>query len=253
MKKKNLILKVVAFSLITAMLMGMMNMTASANILSTSAGSGTAAPARTLTVFGNGVISVTPDIAILHIAVVTRGEDTSIQKENSAAMDKVVDALKKAGVAERDIRTSGYHMYPDYNWSERGSRELIGYVISHGLMVTVRDVDKAGEILTLAERAGANEINGISFSVSNPEEFYNQALEAAIKDGKAKAAVMAKAAGVTLGNLIDFTEGMNYGQYINNWSVASMGGNVAVMEQSSAGLQTGAVSITASVTMTFAY
>ena len=207
---------------------------------------------RHLTVHGNGVVNVEPDIAILTLSVVTRGSETNIQRENAETMDNVIAAVKDAGVEDADIQTLHYFMTPEHDWSV-SRMTVIGYIVHHSIRVTVRDIDKVGEIMTLAENAGANEIGGVTFSVSNPDEFYMQALEKAIADAKVKAAVMARAAGVTLGSPLFITEGMHFApmsrmSMFSSADMALIGGG-----WHSVGIEPGEISIVASVTITFGF
>lgn len=250
MKKRNFILKIVAFSTVMAVFTIML----SANTAANTASGGSVG---NLTAYGSGVINVKPDIAVLNIAVVTRGKDTSIQKENSTAMAKVIEAVKKAGVEEKDIITSNYYLNPEYDYNyEKGGQTMKGYVVYNRINVTVRNIEKAGDILSQAEKAGANEIGGITFTVSTPSVYYKQALEKAIADAKGKAEVMAKAAGVTLGKAFSISEGVDYNAY-NNYTNRNTGNIVPMAESavadSGVGVQTGEIAITANVTMVFGY
>lgn len=246
MKKRNLILTLAAFSITVTVVM--FTLMLSSNTVADTPGE----VGGVLTAFGTGTISAEPDIAILSISVVTRGRDTTIQSENSETMDKVIAAVKGAGVEEKDIITSNYFMNPEYDWSDNRQR-VIGYVIRNTISVTVRDIDRAGEILGLAERAGANEIGGVSFSVSNPEVYQRRALEMAIADSRAKADVMARAAGVVLRETLSIAEGINTTAVTSRNMLAAAPMAESMDMGRGASIATGDITITANVTMVFGY
>ncbi|MCL1911383.1 MAG: SIMPL domain-containing protein [Leptospirales bacterium] len=174
-------------------------------------------------------------------------------------MDKIIAAIKKAGISEKDIKTASYYLSPeyDYTYDRAGNMDtkIKGYIVYNRISVTVKNIDKAGDILVVAEEAGANEIGGVVFTVSNPEKFYEQALEKAIADGKKKAGVMAKAAGVTLGKLLEVNEGYNYNSY-RYTEYAYSGGAMAMAAGDyggKVGLESGEIVITAEVTLVYGY
>jgi uncharacterized protein YggE len=125
-------------------------------------------------------------------------------------MTKVQAALKTKGVQDKDIRTQALNITPQYTQSpDRNVPPAIrGYLVSNILQVTVRNIDSTSEVLDAATAAGGNAIrvNGISFTVDQPEQFLSQAREEAVKNARARAEVLAKAAGVGLGAARSVTE-----------------------------------------------
>jgi uncharacterized protein YggE len=208
----------------------------------------------TLEVTGKGAVKAMPDIAVLYLGVTTSGATTAIQGENSKAMEKVLESVKKLGVNEKDIKTTGYYMSPDYDYSpdyrERG--RVVGYTVYNTVEVKVRNIDKAGEVLAAAAAAGANVNSGISFTISNVDEYYNQALANAYANAKDKAQTLAKAIGVNAGLPVKVTESYNnyapvaYGNYDSKAMMeANAGGAVPVAQ--------GELEITANITVVYEY
>jgi uncharacterized protein len=157
---------------------------------------------RTISVNGSGVVSLTPDIATISIGVRTENADASeaVSSNNSQAA-QVMAALESFGIAEEDIQTSNFSIYPRQDYNREG--ELIGttYVVDNTVIVKVRDLDQVGAVLDASVRAGANSIGGISFTVEDSSEAYNQALEAAFASARSRAQALASAAGVQLGDV----------------------------------------------------
>jgi len=150
----------------------------------------------TLSVSGQGRLSVKPDEAVVELGVVTNGKTAKeAQEANNRLMDQVLAALKTV-VAEKDLQTSGLRLDPQYDYSEKQPEPRItGYRAENRLQVTVRDVDLVGKVIDLAVSAGINEINYVRFQVAGDEEVRNRALAAAVKDARAQADAVAGALG----------------------------------------------------------
>ena len=152
---------------------------------------------------GEGIVYVVPDIAIVTLGVTTPGRTASAAlAQNSTDLAAVIGTIKDAGVAEKDIGTSGFSIYPVYAQNSDGSQvqppKIVGYEVSNEVRVTIRDIAKSGGILDKVVTAGANQVNGISFDSADRKTPADAALKAAIADAKRKAEIMAAAAGVKL-------------------------------------------------------
>lgn len=157
----------------------------------------------TLTADGTGVVSVAPDIVIVTIGVTTRGGNpVETLEENSASMQAVIDAVIAAGVAERDVATSGFSIGPIYADQRAGEgnepARIIGYNVRNQVTVRIRNLDASGGILDLVVEAGASQINGIRFDIADPQPLEDEAMAAAIADAVRKAELMAAAADVRI-------------------------------------------------------
>ena len=149
-----------------------------------------------------------PDIATISTGVVTQAADANAaMRANAAQMDKVMAALRAAGIAERDIQTSGINLNPNYKYAENTPPTIIGYQANNTINVKVRDLGKLGKVLDSLVAQGANQINGPSFEVDKPEEAYDEARVAAIKKAQARAKTYADALGLKVRRIVSISEG----------------------------------------------
>lgn len=159
-----------------------------------------------LEVTGSSYVTATPDIAVVNVGISVQNADVAAaQTQANETSQKILDALVALEIPQTDIATSNYSVFPTYDYSG-DTRVLNGYQVSSQMSVTVRDFDLINQVIDTAVAQGANEINGLSFDVSDRNTYYQQALAAAITSGQAKAAVMAQAAGKTLGELVQVVE-----------------------------------------------
>jgi uncharacterized protein YggE len=163
---------------------------------------------KVITVVGEGTASVAPDIAMIRGGVTTQGKTAREASEaNSKDMQAVIAALKDAGVAERDIKTTRLSIYPQTDSSKSGKARIIGFQATNQVNVRLRDTTKIADALDQMIAAGANEISGISFSVADPSKALDQARKDAVADARRKAEIYAQAAGVRLGRAVQIQEG----------------------------------------------
>lgn len=166
-------------------------------------------PVKGITVQGTGKVTLTPDLATLSVGVQSQGSNAAkAQSGASAAMAKIIAAVKGKGVADADIATQWISLEPQYDYSTSGTTppKVIGYQANQSLSIKVRKIENAGDVIDAAVGAGATQVGGISFSVSDPAGATAQARTAAITDAKARAKALADAAGVPLGTAISITE-----------------------------------------------
>lgn len=157
-------------------------------------------PQRVMTVTGAGQITLTPDIAYVYIGVRTEDENVGqAVADNNRKAQAVMDALERAGVATKDIRTTNFNLWPSDQYDEKGGKTGTIYVVENTVYVTVRDLPKLGELLETAIQSGANNINGIQFDVAERMEAIANARIAAVEDALKQAEEIASAAGVQLG------------------------------------------------------
>ncbi len=164
----------------------------------------------TISVSGEGKVSGKPDIAMLNLGVQTGRQSTSKQANDLLAknMTAVIDAIKKAGVDEKDIATQYVSLEPVYNYTT-GTQTITGYQATQSLQVKVRDLDKASDVLAAATAAGANQSGGVQFTIDDPETLRAQARTEAIAQAKTKAEALAKQLGMKLGKIRGFNEDGN--------------------------------------------
>lgn len=163
---------------------------------------------RTITVTGTGKVFLTPDIAYVTIGVHTEGSEAAqAVAENNAKTQKVIDTLKAEGVAEKDIQTTNFSIYPQPVYDDQGKPTgEIKYTVDNSVVVTVRDITKIGDLLDAVVQAGANNINGIQFDVADKTAALSAARQGAVQDAKTKADELASAAGVSVGEVQTMSE-----------------------------------------------
>jgi uncharacterized protein YggE len=164
---------------------------------------------ETVSVSGTGRTSVTPDRFSFNVGVQTLA-DTVEQavNENNAKIAAVITALKKAGAADKDVRTSNFSIWPQQDYGQQGKLpRIIGYQVSNNISVRKENISEAGKLLQAALNAGVNQSSGLQFEVSDPSKGRDQAIRAAYDDARSKAALLATAAGRTLGRAVSINEG----------------------------------------------
>lgn len=166
-------------------------------------------PSPAISVTGEATVSVAPDQAQVDGGVATDAKTAREASDaNNAAMGKVLLALKGAGIDEKDYQTSRLSLQPQYATSSKAGERpsVVGYRASNRVTIRVRDVTKVASTIDVLVGAGANEIGGINFVVSQASKLLDDAREQAIADARRKAQIYARAAGVTLGEPISITE-----------------------------------------------
>jgi uncharacterized protein YggE len=167
--------------------------------------------ATTLSLSAFGEARVDPDIATISLGVETLGPTAGeAMQANAAQMAKVVAALKRAGIADRDLQTSNLSLSPQYVYEQNQPPKLSGYQASNQLSVTVRDLAKLGAAVDATVAAGATNVSQISFGLSNPVSAENTARIAAVKALQDKASLYANATGYRISRLVNLGEGGGY-------------------------------------------
>lgn len=163
---------------------------------------------RIISLSGHGEVRATPDLAYVTSGVVTQGATAAeALAANSKAMANLFAALKESGIEDRDVQTSNFSVQPRYDFSNNQAPKMVGYDVSNNVTVTLRKVDTLGTLLDRMVQSGSNQISGISFDVSKPEDAMDEARKLATEDAMRKAKVYAKAMGIELGNVMQVSEG----------------------------------------------
>jgi uncharacterized protein len=202
--RRGLIVAVLA-ALIGASVMGI-GLRAAAQEATPSAGG--SAITSTVTVSGNGSVTIPPDAATISVGVnVINANLSEAQAAATSSMSAVIEALKAAGIDEKDIQTTNYSVTVLQEYDTNGyPARVSGYQVNNQVNVLVRDLDQLGTVLDEAVKAGANSIYGVSFVVTDPSGAATQARTAAIADATKKAQEIAAATGMTLGRVVTVTE-----------------------------------------------
>lgn len=207
-----------------------------------------------ISVAGEGRATTTPDMAVLGLSVVKQAKTArEALDENNKAMGDVLAALKKAGIAERDLQTSGFSVQPQFNYPQGTDGqpkppELIGYQVSNSLSVRVRDLSKLGAVIDEAVTLGVNQGGDIQFTNDKPEAAMEEARKNAVADAIKKAKTLAEAAGVKVGRVIEINESSPRPQPVPVYRAAMMKEGA----DSSVPIQGGETSYNISVNVTFA-
>jgi hypothetical protein len=167
---------------------------------------------RSMSVSGTGRVTIVPDMATINVGVRTEAEAVAEALDtNTAQANAIADILKEdMGVAEDDIQTSNFNVYPAERYDPMtGQVEGQYFVVENTVNVTVRDLSQLGSVLSAVVEAGANNIYGINFSVEDREAAVAEARQLAIEDAQAKAQAIAEEAGVKLGDLVNISVSSN--------------------------------------------
>jgi uncharacterized protein len=160
-----------------------------------------------INVTGTGVVDAAPDIATLSIGVTTQGDTAAAAlAANSAALEAVLARLSAAGIAPADMQTSNLSLNPNWTGYDTNTPVISSYIASNMLTITIRQLDGLGAVLDAAVADGANTLNGLTFAVADPNPLLNEARKAAVADARAKAELLATAAGVKLGKIVSIAE-----------------------------------------------
>jgi uncharacterized protein len=190
-------------------------------------------PSLNLSAYGE--VKARPDMATITFGVVTEATTAAeAMSRNATQMNQVMAALRRAGIAERDVQTSGLNLSAQYDYVQNEPPKLRGYQASNQVTVIVNDLTKVGSTADAVVSAGVNQINGISFGLKDPSAAENQARQIAVRNLQAKAALYSQALGVELGGIRSLSEGGGYApqppmpMYARAMSMDSAGGATPV-------------------------
>jgi uncharacterized protein YggE len=170
----------------------------------------TLSPPRVITMSGHGEARATPDTAMLSAGVNAQAPTAAAAlAANNNRMQAVMAALKKMGIPDKDIQTSNFSVTPQYANGNGEAPRITGYQANNQVEARLEDVSKLGVILDALVTAGANQMNGVSFSIRDDAELLAQARAAAVAEARLKADTFSKAAGVGLGPILSIGENSN--------------------------------------------
>lgn len=212
-----------------------------------------------ITVSGEGEAFAVPDIASFSFSVSQDAKTVAeAQSGVTGKMDAIIEALKKSGVEEKDIKTSDYSVFPKYvynqtpctiNYCPPSRQTQDGYTATHSVTVKVRDTEKAGEALALAGDKGATNLSGVSFTVDDQDAVIAEARAEAIADAKEKAQKLSKELGVKIVRVMGYSDNMGGGP-MPYYAREGMGGDMAVAQKAPT-LPVGENKVTVNVSVTY--
>lgn len=151
-----------------------------------------------MTVTGEGSVSAQPDTVSIQLGVRTESESVlQAEQENASVMNQVIDALIGTGIPRENIKTASFTISPLYDFVE-GEQVFRGYQVINSITVELNDVSKAGLVIDTAVQNGVNQVSSLQFSLQNPEIYYNDALDKALKNAISKATSIAQSLQVNL-------------------------------------------------------
>ena len=206
---------------------------------------------QTITVNGSGETLVTADTAVVSVGVSVRKKDAlEAQSAANEVIASIRAALAGAGLKEEDISTGYINLYAVYDYS-KDVEEIVAYSANSSLAIKVTDMSRVGEVIDMAFSAGANTLDGVSFSVADDTEARKESLKAAVEDAKEKAAILAEAAGLGEIEIESIQEGTVYSfdSGVNNFSRKTAGGEYDMA--ASTVVQAAKICVSACVTVTF--
>jgi uncharacterized protein YggE len=203
-------------------------------------------PQRTITVTGTGLVTLTPDIAYIYIGVQTQDASATVaMNDNNTRATAIIAAIKGFGVADKDVQTTNFSIYPQQQYDNNGKITGIIYVVDNTVYVTVRDLTKLGDLLNASVQAGANSINSISFDVADKSAALTQARQAAVTDARKQADELVGATGVSLGDV----QTISY--YDSTPSPVMYSARADSLNAASVPVQAGSMQITTTVTIVY--
>lgn len=204
-----------------------------------------------INVSGSGAVKVVPDIAYINLGV--RNQNASVTdaiEQNSMQAQAVKDVLVDAGIAEEDIQTSSFSVYPQYNYDYDGNITGTTFIVENSVYITVRDLDNLGLLLGSVTESGVNSIYGITFDVQDKTEALAQSRELAISNASAQAEEIAETAGLKLGEILTIDMYSNDVPYVVD--LYGMGGGAYPTSASKVPISAGNYVITSTATIKFA-
>jgi uncharacterized protein YggE len=203
-----------------------------------------------ITVVGQGEAFGQPDQAQVQVGVETFAPEVSqATSENEATIQSIMEALAAQGIEEKDIQTTNYNLWAEQIYGDQGPEGIAGYRVNNQVNVTIRDINKVGEVLTAVTEAGANNIFGVYFSVADPAALEDEARAAAVADARERASSLAELGGVELGDVQVISEVI--GQAVP-MSMGLGGGGFAMEQAAATSISPGQLSYNVQVQVTFA-
>lgn len=163
---------------------------------------------RGISVSGQGIVQGSPDVATISLGVSSLANTVAEARTQAAtSLNAMIDSMKANGIEEKDIQTTQLNIQPEYDYTD-GRQLLTGFRVTNTVNAKLRDIDRTGEVVDEAVEAGGDNttINGIGFSIDDPDELKNQARQEAVADARARAETLAQASGVTLGDPVTINE-----------------------------------------------
>lgn len=207
----------------------------------------------TISVTGYGEIMVKPDVAYIQVGLETTGKTAKDSHDaNAKQFAELSKVLKGLNIADKDIKTTNFNTYPDYEWINN-KQELKGYRTQQMIQVTYRNLEQIGNVLDQLSTAGANRVQGVQFSSEKLEQYKLEALDKAMANAKGKADRLVKHAGSTIKGVISISESGSYTQPLYDRNV-NISYSMAPDEKAvSTQIYSGEIKVEANVNVVYSY
>ncbi|CAI6071868.1 SIMPL domain-containing protein [Cohnella sp. JJ-181] len=255
MGKRTVQVAVLAVTMAAAGWFGQAKLGADQAMAETTAAVQAASVQNAVTVGAEGSIKVEPDVAYLNFGVDARGKTAQEAQQASAAKFAAVEKalFETFKIDKKDVQTTGFGVQPEYNYTEKDGQVLKGYLATHSVRVTYRDLAGIGKLLDAVSAAGANRVDGVQFSTEKQDQYELEALKKAMTNAGTKASVLATSANRTLGPVINIVQGnaADVPVIFQNESAVKFA-PASDAAGASSSVQTGQIEISASVTVQYA-
>lgn len=204
---------------------------------------------NTIQVSGEGKVTAAPNIASIEIGITNQNANAAAaQDENNKKMNAVVAAMKKLGIADADLKTANYSVYPQYDYTG-GQQQLKSYTVSQTLQVKIRDLSKVSDVLKVAAESGSNQVSGLAFTVDDLANLRRQARDKALVEARHNAEQIAARLGVRIGRVTSYYESPSGNQPpMPYYAKEGMGG---VTDVAAPSIQPGSNEVIMNVSVTF--
>lgn len=202
-----------------------------------------------ITIDGEGKVTSKPTLAKIDVGLYSEGLTVPVvQADNARKVNAITAGLKALGIKDADLQTSNYSISPKYDYTNN-TQHVVGYTVSQSLTVNVRDLAKVGDAIAKATELGANQINGVNFTIDDPTEQKQLARTKAIDDARKKAQELADAMGVKLVKVVTFSESSYPNPSPMPYAMVRM--DSAGVSAVAPDIQAGSLDVTAHVSVTF--
>lgn len=203
-----------------------------------------------LSVIGEGKVEATPDMAYIEAGITINNAQTvdDAQKTINKVNNEIISSMKSLGINKDDIKTSNYSIYPNYEYDGRANK-ISGYNGNVTITIKTKKLELVSKIIEGSTKAGANQIQGVRFTIDKPESYREMAREEAIKNARQQAQKLAKKLGIKLGKVVNIVESTSdsYPQPYERYAAKGLGGG----EGDGATIEPGSQTITSTITLYF--
>lgn len=180
---------------------------------------------RTITIQGIGKVTAKPDIAVTSMGMISSAKTVSeAQQKNTTIMNKLIEKLKALGIDAKDIQTTNYNIYPQYDYLQDKGQVLRGYEVNQSVTIKIRDLTKANQVLALAGEVGTNNVSGLQFTIDDDEVYKVEARKLALDKIAEKAKTLTRLLGVKVVGVVSYNEYEGGGGLMKSYDGLGIGG-----------------------------